>query len=263
MVDQKLKSFLIKLGIGDESASIYLDLVGKPARTAKDIAESCHIPKTTVYRRLEELISQGLIEERIEEYKRLYESAPPETLKLIISKKEQEIHDLASELPLITDLFSTTKSFDPETKVLFYRGQDGIKQMNWNVLKTKGEFCGYTFRAWEEIVGKRYVEDFHREFLSRQFPGRELYSHEYLKSRNGRPDPIPNWKNWETRYLDPKIVDIAHQMDIYNDVVAIYNWHEGEVFGIEIYNKKITTMQKQIFEVLWKISSPNNKYKHS
>ncbi|EKD96520.1 MAG: hypothetical protein ACD_24C00009G0001 [uncultured bacterium] len=43
-------------------------------------------------------------------------------------------------------------------------------------------------------------------------------------------------------------------MDIYNDVLALYNWHKGEVFGVEIYNDKITAMQKQIFEVLWKMA---------
>lgn len=258
MVDQKLKSFLIRLGIGDESASIYLDLVGKPARTAQAISQNCKIPKTTVYRRLEELIAQGLVEERVEEYKKLYESAPPETLKLIISKKEQEIHELASELPLITDLFSVTKSFDPETKVLFYRGQDGIKQMNWNVLKTKGEFCGYTFRAWEEIVGKKYVDDFYNEYRSKNFSGREIYSQEYVKSRKTNQASSLKWLRWQTRYLDQKIVNVVHQMDIYNDVVAIYNWHDGEVFGIEIYNAKISAMQKQIFEVLWGLSKKSS-----
>ena len=130
------------------------------------------------------------------------------------------------------------------------------------MLKTKGEFCGYTFRAWEEIVGDKYVSEFYEKFLENGFSGREIYSQEYLKSRKALPYTGLQWKNWQTRYLDPKIVNVAHQMDIYNDVVAIYNWHEGEIFGIEIYNTKIATMQKQIFEVLWGLSkSPKSIFK--
>lgn len=43
-------------------------------------------------------------------------------------------------------------------------------------------------------------------------------------------------------------------MDIYNDVIGIYSWHEGEVFGVEIYNEKVATMHKQLFEIVWKIA---------
>ena len=261
MVDQNINNFLSKLGLSSETASVYLALLNKPAQSAQTIAKEAGVPKTTVYRRLEELVTLGLVEEQIEEYKKLYQCSPVETLKLLITKKEQEAKELSAQLPEIVDLFSATKSLDPETKVLFYRGVDGIKQMNWNVIKTKGEFCGYTFRTWEEIVGDKYVSDFYEKFLENGFSGREIYSQEYLKSRKN-VSSATKWKNWESRYLDPKIVNVIHQMDIYNDVVAIYNWHEGEVFGIEIYNTKIASMQKQIFEVLWGLSkSPKSIFK--
>ena len=56
---------------------------------------------------------------------------------------------------------------------------------------------------------------------------------------------------FQSRYLPSSILSIDHQTDIYDDVVAFYNWHEGEVFGVEIYNDKVASMQRQIFEILW------------
>ena len=60
------------------------------------------------------------------------------------------------------------------------------------------------------------------------------------------------------RYLSPEVVDISVQMDIYNDTLAIYSWHEDEVFGVEIHNKKIADMQRQIFEALWNSAGKGN-----
>ena len=58
--------------------------------------------------------------------------------------------------------------------------------------------------------------------------------------------------NWESRYIPPGLLKIDHQLDVYNDVVAIYNWYEGEVFGIQIVNEKVADFQKQLFDLVWK-----------
>lgn len=255
MVDQTLTNFLSKLGIEAEATKIYMAMVGKTAQTAHQLAKTTEIPKTTVYRRLEELIALGLVEEQIDEYKKEYQVAPADTLALLVNKKDLETKNLMAQLPIVSQLLNSSQtSQDPETKILFYRGKDGIQQMNWNCLKAKKEIVGYSYRAWEEIVGLDFANKFLDEYNFLNLSGRDLISKEYINSRIDQPDVTrPRWKNWQTRFLDPKVVDVNHQMDIYNDVVAIYNWHEGEVFGVEIYNKKVATMQKQIFEVLWKL----------
>jgi sugar-specific transcriptional regulator TrmB len=257
MVDQTLTNFLEKLGIEAEPAKIYLYLVGKTTQTAHQIAKNVEIPKTTVYRRLEELIKIGLVTENIDEYKKEYAAAPIENLSLLVGKRDIEAKELLSQLPHISQLLTLNQTNqDPETKVLFYRGRDGIQQMNWNALKAKEEILGYTYRAWEEIVGKEFVQKFLEEYSLSKFSIKELYSDSLEKSWDNTKYQHYNWPRWQGRYLSPKILDINHQMDIYNNVVAIYNWHDGEIFGVEIYNQKVATMQKQIFEVLWKLGKP-------
>lgn len=258
MVDQKLIDFITKLGIEPEGAKIYLSCVGKGALTAQEISKSTNIPKTTIYRRAEELKKRGIFEEQIDEYKRKFLAVNPSLLELLILKKEAEAKQLRAELPEIAKtLLGQAQNSDPETKVLFYRGKDGIQQMNWNALKAKEEICGYTYRAWEEIVGKEFIEKFLDEYTRLNFSVRELHSDSLKKSWENTKYKHYNWPRWQDRYIDPKILDINHQMDIYNDVVAIYNWHDGEIFGVEIYNEKVAKMQKQIFEVLWKLGKNN------
>lgn len=59
-----------------------------------------------------------------------------------------------------------------------------------------------------------------------------------------------------SRYIPSDILEIAHQTDIYNDVVAYYNWYEGDVFGVEIMNAKIAKQQRQMFEIIWQMAKP-------
>lgn len=59
---------------------------------------------------------------------------------------------------------------------------------------------------------------------------------------------------WKARYLPPEILSIKHSTVVYDDVIAYYNWVDGEVFGIELYNQEIANHQRQMFEILWEKS---------
>jgi DNA-binding MarR family transcriptional regulator len=258
MADKKLVDFISKLGVDPEAARVYLGLAGAGALTAQEIAKHTGIPKTTVYRRTEELISLGIVEEQIDEYKKRYLATNPNLLGLLVTKKEEEAKQLRSQLPEVANiLLGQLQGHDPETKVLFYRGKDGIQQMVWNTLRSKTDLVGYTYRVLNSVVGSDFAEKWNGEFSFLKIKARDLYSDEFIKSKKDpRLSEPGDWKAWESRYLPPEILDVRHQMDIYNDVVAIYNWHEGEVFGVEIYNQKVADMQRQIFEVLWKLGKP-------
>lgn len=60
-------------------------------------------------------------------------------------------------------------------------------------------------------------------------------------------------KYFQSGYIPSALLNFNHQVDIYNNVVSFYNWHEGEVFRVEIYNDKIARMHKQLFEIVWKL----------
>jgi hypothetical protein len=63
-------------------------------------------------------------------------------------------------------------------------------------------------------------------------------------------------QNWQGRYLPNDIFPITHSTVTYDDVIAYYNWKDGEVFGIEVYNQEIATAQRHFFEMLWQQGQP-------
>lgn len=256
MVDKLPSSFLSRLGLTAEECQIYLALMEKGTTTAQNLSLETAIPKTTIYRRLANLEKNALVEEIVEENTTLYRAAPPELLNLLVTKKEEEAKTLRQELPEITQaLLGSYGNTDSGTRVLFYRGQEGIEQMAWNTLRCKEKTLrGYSYRTFEEIVGRKFAEKFRDEFAFTGIKARDLYSAEYLKSLNEVGQHNQDWPNWQSRYISPKILDVQHQMDTYDDVLSIYHWHNDEVFGVEIYNQAVANMQKQIFEVLWKMA---------
>jgi hypothetical protein len=91
---------------------------------------------------------------------------------------------------------------------------------------------------------------------------REIFSDTFIHSKGGlqalsQSETPPHLNHlFESRYLPKDKLDIQAQSDIYNNVVTFYSWHQDEIFGVEIYNQKVATMQKQIFEILWDTAIP-------
>ncbi|MCL4339354.1 helix-turn-helix domain-containing protein [Patescibacteria group bacterium] len=258
----KLNQFLRFLGLTHEEIKLLLSLTSSGPQTILQLSKSTGINRTKVYRMMELLIQKGVIKEIIDQHKKLFQTADSSTLELLIKKQETQSKFLREVYPEITPLIESRKAIDqPGTKVLFYRGPMGLRQQIWNVLKTKGEAVGYSYRPLGDIIGK-YDILWYEEWSKRKILFRDLYSDEYLKARKSKEtiDSIDHTKiGINSRYISPSALSINHQLDIYNDVTSHYNWHEGEIFGVEIYNEKVASLQKQLFEIVWKLAKSQLK----
>lgn len=256
MNNQTINTFLLQLGLNNDEVVLFESLVEKGSQTILQLSRNTQINRTKVYRILEEMKRCGLVEDVVDENRWLAKAIDLAQLDLLVRDAELKARALREAFPLVSHLISSSReTHQPGTRVVFHRGVDGIKQMVWNTLAAKTEVVGYTYRRLDEIVGDKFSREWHEEWIRRDLKMRDIYSDEYLKSfKKNRPE-TNNLRHFESRYISSKIVNINHQMDIYEDTVAYYNWYEGEVFGVEINNKKIATMQRQLFEITWKISS--------
>lgn len=252
--EAKAGNFLIKLGRTEEETKIFLTLARKGMLTTLQLSRETGINRTRVYRLVDQLKSLGLIEEIIDEHRKLAKAVGPDRLSVMVSEEENKLIALKNLLPAVTAYYENYQSFaQPGTKVLFYRGKEGIKQQVWNTLRTKGELLGYSYRPLNEIIGD-FCLKWQDEWVNRNKSMRDIYSDEYLTSRllTKKDSLLEKTPNIDSRYISSKILNINHQIDIYNEVVSHYNWFEGEIFGVEIYNEKIASMERELFEIVWK-----------
>jgi sugar-specific transcriptional regulator TrmB len=246
--------FLSFLGLDFEESKIYLTLLEKGGMTVLEISRITKVSRTNVYRLVEKLKTEGLIEEIQRSSKKILMPVGAHKLEMLVKEQESKAEYLRKFLPELSTIIPATNSISqPETKVMFYKGVEGIKQMVWNTLKAEGECVGYSYRTIAEIVGEDFAESWYTEFRFRKLRFRDLIGDEYLKSINQEsPRKVDN-PNFDSRFISKDVLDINHQVDIYNDIVAYYTWHEGEIFGVEIHNKKVAKLQKQLFEAIWRL----------
>lgn len=246
-----LFEFLEALGLESREIETFNCLLDYGIMTTLELSRITKIPRTTLYRIIESLKTKGVVEEVVEEYVKKVQTAPLSRLEYLVSEQRNKADTLFFLLPSIQTIITNAQTVSqPDTKVLMYRGREGIRQMVWNVLEAKKEVVGYTYRLLDEFIGKRFMNRWREEFHNRKIKGRDILTEEYYRSIGGKNHDF-DWGAWKARYIQENILTIDHQMDIYNDVTAIYNWHEGEVFGVEIHNAKVAHMQRQMFEIIW------------
>ena len=258
-----VEEYLSKLGFDEAAARLYGALVAKGPITILEASRATGIERTALYRQIETLAERGLIEEVLEHKSRRIRAAEPEQVKLMVEQEKRKVKELEENFPEFEKEISKLPEIK-STQVRYYRGTSGIKQIMWNETKAKGELLGYTYRNMEEIAGVKFFKAWVAEIEKNWVVVRDLRSDEFLASME-RPEferVHINKSVW--RYLPDSVMKLSHNLDIYNNVVAIYYWENNDVFGVEIENEKIAETQRSIWKTLWKLAENSKlpeKYK--
>lgn len=267
MVDntlQQTKQFLLELGLNPQQIHIFLTLNRHGPLTPLEISRKTRISRTTVYRLLEEMRAEKLITEIIDEHRTLAQAISPEELRLKLTAEQDKLSRLVYQFPQVQNFLDQQVSRrHPDTQVKFYRGRSGIEQMVFNVLNAEKYVYGFTPTDFDKAVSRKTSQYFYQEFVAQKMIFKDIYSDRYISSIGGveklnsatsMSQKYPN--HFISRYLPTSTLDITTQMDIYNDIIAIYNWTNQDVFGVEIKNQKVSRMQQQIFDILWDLAIP-------
>lgn len=248
-----IRTYFGKLGFEPEIADIYLALHAYGPQSISELSRSSKVERTRIYRLIDKLMESNLIEVESHYKRGVIKAAPITNLHILINEKEQQLKNLQDELGLIEQVLARNSLSSPATRVQFYQGPEGIRQMQWNLFRAKKGIKSVMHSPMQDVTGdvffKRWTERWNQGDLSCHILLDDHFLGLSNKWHRQNPGHIP--KNHFSRVANPTVFPIKFEMDIYDDVVAYYNWHEGEVFGIEIYNKEIAGAQRIFFDMLW------------
>lgn len=255
-----IRLYFGKLGLEPEIADIYMALHAYGRQNVSQLARSSGVERTRIYRLMEPLKKSNLIEVETHYKREIFKAAPITNLQILLSKKEEELRDLQSELGRINHNLNQKSLTSPLTHVQFYSGEEGNKQMYWNETRAKSEILCILSENMQSKVGKAFftrwvrkcnsLDIHHRGIVGEDFMSTQRDWYEKDKHRHERLE------HWQQRQVPSAVFPVTHNTVTYDDVVAYYNWKDGEVFGIEIYNKEIALAQRHFFEMLWQLASP-------
>lgn len=253
-----IRTYFAKLGLEPEIADIYLALQSNGPQTISELSRTSKVERTRIYRLIDTLLETNLIEVESHYKRGIIKAAPIANLNILISQKEQELKSLQDDLGLIEQVLARNSLSNPATRVQFYHGPEGYKQMFWNEPSIKSEVLCVIYDIAQPHTNIKFFERWVDRANENQVHYREIHGDHFRKSKKAWYATNTNrqLKYYDDRYISPKVFPITHSMTIYDNVVAFYNWKDGEIFGIEIYNQDIADSQRAFFEMLWQKAIP-------
>jgi len=251
-MSDRLTKLLETLGLLRDEASVYLFLLGKKEQSPLGISRQLGISRTKVYFILDKLQKKFLISDQGEKYAKRYSALPYTQLEQLVQQKKREVEmldDVSQEL--YAELSALDVPQGSPSRVRYYQGIEGLKQVTWNSTQAVG-----ILRVFEAVNDMAAFLDF--DFSERvriEFVKKGLKSSQQL-TNYAKINPWTNIEEfvhrWECRFVNPKEFRIETEILIYNDVVALYQLRNDDIFCVEIENSTNAEMQKGLFDYVWK-----------
>lgn len=257
MSDNKdtLPDLLRALGLSQDEARIYLALLQEPSNHLR-LSRELGIARTKVYRLVEELEKRSLVVRQTDDRGTFLVAADPATLEVAIVTEEQALRQRRATLQQALPKLEALRTGDRRLfEVRTYEGIEGLKQMCWHELRTKGELLAFGGQTIEDLIDDHRWAEKHRALtVEAQYRIREIINREVaLPTFTDNPDFM---RHYECRQLPLDTLNAYEQIVIYNDTVAVYHWRQQQKVGIEMIGKTYADTMRQIFEQYWMLAEP-------
>ena len=250
---QKINVFLTSLGLNSQQIEVYIFLLKNGGSSVLQISKGLKTGRTKLYPLLEELRAKQLVFIHEKHYGSYYEVAPTSSLEFLINEQESRVQTLKSALPAARHILDNLKTnIQITSKIIEYKGIEGLKQINFNLTKAKKEFRVFEVSNLDnhEGIPKYYAEKLREIWVSKKITSYDLTN----KRDTSVKTKVKDFKKFsKTRYISPNIFKIKFETYIYNNCVALLNYSKSDIFGVEVYNQDLAEQQRQIFDLLWEL----------
>jgi len=239
MIDARLE----QLGLNDKEQRFYRAALELGSAPITSVAQRAGVTRTNGYDLLERLVARGMLTERDMAGVRHVVAEDPRVLIGEWDRTRTMLDDLVPEL---RSLYNGAQ-FKP--RVHYHEGAEGIRRVLWSVLECQSKVIRGILSMSEllEVPGAAEMARFIAERARR---GIKL---EVLRSQTRETEstwPSSASELRELRYA-PEGIDLGMTMFLHDDVVS-YISSKTENYAFSIESRELATLNKGIFEVLWK-----------
>ncbi len=239
------KTSLVKIGLSNNEADVYLLLLELEEALASDIAEKSRISRPHIYDTLAKLVDKGLAGYVIKNNRRYYRAVDPSKLMDFLKEKELSLKNI---MPQLLELSK------PKTKkpiVELYEGKEGLKTILNDVIRTRPkEWLDFTSGRTKEVL-PYFMDHWEKKRADAGIKARIIFNDDRFGRH--RIKEVSKFKLIETRFF-PKGFQSPSHIYVYGNKIAIMLWSKDFPFGILVENKDISNRFREFFEWFWKIS---------
>lgn len=246
-MDKEKWNELLKLGLTEGEAKVYLALVELGSSTVGPIVNGSGVAYSNVYGILQRLIDKGIVSFVIKSKTKHFQVASPSNLFLYLDKKEIEIsrqrNFLKKMLPELNKLQMNVKQ--PEAEI--FVGKKGLRTAYEKLLEGAGKnekdiFCYIHDPIYAEEADNFYLSI--KDLLKGKMD-------KGISDKAGRKSDFFKVINFiKVRYVD---FPIPGNIEVCKDKILIISW-EKPIMGVLIQSSSMAKFFKSYIESLWKIA---------
>lgn len=251
-----LQKAFLELGLNDNHLAVYASLLEHGPSSAKQLTERLGFNRPTTYDYLKALMNKGLIMERFEGTKNLFQIDDPQHITRLLDEKvaalTEERARVASELP---KLLTKAESIDPKFK--FYSGREGVRQA-LNQIVYSGEKESIALWSIEDVVGllgAEQMNDINEKRVRNELYVRSVWSYTpNVEKLSGDFNRLDQDSIREVR-LAPKDMQTVPMGYWMAGNTAAFISSSREAYGFVIRSRDFTDFLRAQFEMVWSVST--------
>jgi len=244
---------LIRLGLSEKEAAVYLAALELGEDTVQHIAEKSKVNRATTYVILEKLMSLGLASSVERGKKTVFVAEDPHELGNLFEAQLREVEERKRLLKQsMTQLQAIHNASTDKPIVRFFEGADGLEALD-------------RYGHADVARTQEYLSIFPADILEKRFPARRkaavqervaaglrsrvIYTHEDGAVLN---EEVNKDQLREAKFIPRERLPIDVTITIYPGWgVKFFNFDEGNLFGVLIQSPNIARNMKEVFELAW------------
>lgn len=232
---------LNNIGFKKLEIDIYLAVLALGAGTISDISKKAKIKRPTVYQYIDNIIDSGLVYKILKGKRVFYRAANPKKIVRSLEEKKENIEKIMPELE------SIYSSVFQKSKISFYEGKEGLKDVYEQMLSTRKNV--YSVFSPESFFNIFSFEENDKFLMGLHRNGGKLYNLVEKSDRAIERLKIKKYNEFVKSKLLPK--DFKYQTDllIRGDLVALISF--VNLVGVVIEDKAISDLQRSLFDFVW------------
>lgn len=245
-----------ELGFSTNIGRIYVRLIEAGASSARQLSDALSLPRPTIYDGLKSLIQAGLVVERNEEGKKVFQTDEirnlPELVRTKIEKLQQSERSLKTMLP---KLRRQGASLQPRMK--FYPGAEGVKRVLGDTLweEDMEVIALWPFSEMVDVLGEEYLREYNKRRIRRRIAVRMIWPQDKAVRLEKYPFLGLSPRHLRKLRLAPRGLTWKMGTAVYGDKTSFISSRD-EMFGFIIQSRDLADLQRVQFEMIWKQSQP-------
>lgn len=238
-----LRNKLFEFGLSSEQADIYLVGISLGPTSVLNLSKQSGIPRTTVYAVVNELIKKGLFKINVVGFKKTYEAENPHRL---LQTLEQKVDSLRNSIP---DFLSLYNLKDSGASIRYYEGLRAIKPLYLDSLgdvRPQDDYLVITNQEQWFNIDQKYFTEYKEKRAKLNLKTRMLFQDSEIARTHKRYE----------RNFNEEIKILSNNVHINVDFICtpkrvIIFQTQQPYIAIEIENKFIIELYKNLFEIIW------------